>query len=191
MHSILQKSQGRKVLQPILQQLLLLLSRVSHVWLCATPWTIGYQAPPSMGFSRQKSWSGLPLPSPSPTAGTCQMSPFASSTNSKEEDSKNNPSNGKRKNWNHFSITNKMNLPHSSVQFSLSVVSDSLRPHESQHARPPCLSPTPGVHPCSPRDSQESSPTPQFKSINSSALSLLHSPTLTSIHDHRKNHSLD
>ena len=45
--------------------------------------------------------------------------------------------------------------------------------------------------PCSPRDSQESSPTPQFKSINSSALCLLHSPTLTSIHDHRKNHSLD
>ena len=45
--------------------------------------------------------------------------------------------------------------------------------------------------PCSPRDSQESSPTPQFKSINSSALSLLHSPTLISIHDQRKNHSLD
>ena len=37
----------------------------------------------------------------------------------------------------------------------------------------------------------KSSPTPQFKSINSSALSLLHSPTPTSIHDHRKNHSLD
>ena len=141
----------------------------------------------------------------------------------------------------------------SSVQFSHSVVSDSLQPHELQHARPPCLSPTPGVHPdshpssqwchpaisssvvpffscpqslpasdsfpmsqlftwggqstgvsalasflpkksqgwsplnglvgspCSPRDSQESSPTPQFKSINSSVLSLLHSPTLTSI----------
>ena len=45
--------------------------------------------------------------------------------------------------------------------------------------------------PCSPRDSQESPPTPQFKSINSLALSLLHSPTLASIHDHRKNHSLD
>ena len=45
--------------------------------------------------------------------------------------------------------------------------------------------------PCSPRDSQESSPTPQFKSINSSAISFLHSPTLTSIHDQRKNHSLD
>ena len=34
----------------------------------------------------------------------------------------------------------------SSVQFSRSVVSDSLRPHESQHARPPCSSPAPGVH---------------------------------------------
>ena len=34
-----------------------------------------------------------------------------------------------------------------SVQFSRSVVSDSLRPHESQHARPPCPSPTPGIHP--------------------------------------------
>jgi len=37
--------------------------------------------------------------------------------------------------------------------------------------------------PCSPRDSQESSPTPQFKSINSSELSFLYRPTLTSIHD--------
>ena len=45
--------------------------------------------------------------------------------------------------------------------------------------------------PCRPRDSQESSPTPQFKSINSSALSFLYSPTLTFIHDHWKNHSLD
>ena len=150
----------------------------------------------------------------------------------------------------------------SSVQFSCSVMSDSLRPHELQHARPLHQSPTPGVHPnscpssrwchptisfsivplsscpqsfpasesfqmsqlftsgsqsigvsastlvlpvntqdwsplgwtgspCSPRDSQESSPTPQFKSINSSVLSFLHNPTLTSIHDHWKNHSLD
>ena len=151
----------------------------------------------------------------------------------------------------------------SSVQFSRSVVSDSLRPHESQHTRPPCPSPTPGVHsdsrpsspwchpaisssvipfsscpqslPASesfptsqlfalggqstgvsalasflPKKSQGWSPsewtgcislqskrlsrvfwTPEFKSINSLALSLLHSPTLTSIHDHWKNHSLD
>ena len=150
-----------------------------------------------------------------------------------------------------------------SIQLSCSVVSDSLWPHELQHLRPPCPSPTPGAHsnsrpssrwshptisssvvpfsscpqsfptsvsfqmsqlftsggqsigvqlqlqsfqwtprtdllwdglvgtPHSQRDSQESSPTPQFKSINSSALSFLHSPTLTSIHDHWKNHSLD
>ena len=45
--------------------------------------------------------------------------------------------------------------------------------------------------PCGPRDSQESSPTPQFKSINYSVLSFLYSTTLTSIHDHWKNHSLD
>ena len=140
----------------------------------------------------------------------------------------------------------------SSVQFSRSVVSDSLRPHESQHARPPCPPPTLRVYSdsrpsslwCHPaisssvipfscpqslpasesfpvsqlfawggqstgvsalasflpkksqgwspsewtgwislqsKDSQESSPTPHFKSINSSALSFLYSPTLTSV----------
>ena len=37
---------------------------LSHVRLVATPWTAAYQAPPSMGFSRQEYWSGLPLPSP-------------------------------------------------------------------------------------------------------------------------------
>ena len=36
----------------------------SRVRLCATPWTAAFQAPPSMGFSRQEYWSGLPLPSP-------------------------------------------------------------------------------------------------------------------------------
>ena len=153
-------------------------------------------------------------------------------------------------------------LLHCSVQFSRSVVSDSLRPHKLQHARFPCPSPTPGVfsnsrlssrwcHPAisasfvpffscpqslpasesfpmsqlfvwggqsigvsalasflpkntqdwSPlgwtgwitlqsKDCQESSPTRQFKSINSLVLSFLHSPTLTSIHDYWKN-SLD
>ena len=45
--------------------------------------------------------------------------------------------------------------------------------------------------PCSPRDSKESSPTPQCKNINFSALSFLHGPTLTSIHDYWKNHSFD
>ena len=36
---------------------------LNRVWLLATPWTAAYQAPPSMGFSRQEYWSGLPLPS--------------------------------------------------------------------------------------------------------------------------------
>ena len=45
--------------------------------------------------------------------------------------------------------------------------------------------------PCSPRYSQESSPTPQFKSINFLVVSFLYSPTLTSIHDYWKNHSFD
>ena len=146
------------------------------------------------------------------------------------------------------------------IQFSWSIMSNSLRPHELLHARLPSPSPAPRVHPkpcplcqwchptisssvvpfssclqsfpasgsfqmssshevtkvfkfqlqhqsfqwtprtdlynvlvgspCSPRDSQESSPTPQIKSINSSALSFLYSPTLTSIHDYWKNHSL-
>ena len=147
-----------------------------------------------------------------------------------------------------------------SVRFSRSVVSDSLRPHELQHTRPPCPSPSPGVHsnscPSSPwchpaisssvvpfsscpqsLPTSESFPMSQLftsggqsirvsasasvlpkniqdwsplgwigwkslqskglsrvfsnKSIRSLTLSFLHSPTLTSIHDHWKNHSLD
>ena len=156
----------------------------------------------------------------------------------------------------HFS--NNSGYCQGSVQFSCSVVSDSLWPHEPQHVRPPC--PSPGVYAnscplsqwchltisfsvvsfssclqsfltsgsfqmsqlfssgdqnigvsastsvlpvntqdwsplrwtgCSPKDPQESSPTPQFESINSSVLSFLYSPTLTFIHDYWKNHSLD
>ena len=41
-----------------------MLSHFSRVRLCATPWIAAYQAPPFMGFSRQKYWSGVPLPSP-------------------------------------------------------------------------------------------------------------------------------
>ena len=37
---------------------------LSRVWLFVTPWTVAYQASPSMGFSRQEYWSGLPFPSP-------------------------------------------------------------------------------------------------------------------------------
>ena len=44
--------------------LLLLLSRFSRVQLCVTPKMAAHQAPPSLGFSRQEHWSGLPFPSP-------------------------------------------------------------------------------------------------------------------------------
>ena len=44
--------------------LLLMLSHFSHVQLCVTPETAAHQAPPSLGFSRQEHWSGLPFPSP-------------------------------------------------------------------------------------------------------------------------------
>ena len=44
--------------------LLLLLSRLSRVRLCMTPEMAAHQAPPSMGFSKQEYWSGVPLPSP-------------------------------------------------------------------------------------------------------------------------------
>ena len=71
---------------------------------------------------------------------------------------------------------------------------DTLKPYsekssQSNHTRTTALSNS--MKPCSPRDSQESSPTPQFKSINSLVLSFLYCPTLISTHDHRKNHSLD
>ena len=59
----------------------------------------------------------------------------------------------------------------SSVQFSCSVVSNSLRPHESQHARPPCPSPTPGVYPNSCPSSQRGHPT-----ISSSVVSFSSCP---------------
>ena len=49
----------------VLLLLLLLLSRFSRVRLLATPWTAAFQTPPSVGFSRQQYWSGVPLPSPS------------------------------------------------------------------------------------------------------------------------------
>ena len=54
----------------------LLLSRFSHVRLCATPWTVAHQAPPSTGFSRQEHWSGLHFLL---QAGTCGRLNWSSS----------------------------------------------------------------------------------------------------------------
>ena len=54
----------RCLVRCLFRSLLLLLSRFSRVRLCATPETAAHQAPPSLGFSRQEHWSGLPFPSP-------------------------------------------------------------------------------------------------------------------------------
>ena len=58
----------------ISHMVMLLLSHFSRVQLCATPWTAAYQASPSMGFSRQEHWSGLPLPSPRHESGKWKWS---------------------------------------------------------------------------------------------------------------------
>ena len=57
---------------PLIISLLLLLSHFSRFWLLATQCTAAYQAPPSMGFSRQEYWSGVPLPSPDPLSSSFQ-----------------------------------------------------------------------------------------------------------------------
>ena len=51
-------------MHPQIEHMLLLLSRVSRVQLYVTPQMAAHQAPPSLGFSRQEHWSGLPFPSP-------------------------------------------------------------------------------------------------------------------------------
>ena len=57
--------QSRKLISTsLLGSMLLLLSHFSRIWLCETPETAAHQAPPSLGFSRQEHWSGLPFPSP-------------------------------------------------------------------------------------------------------------------------------
>ena len=86
---------------------------LSHVQLFATPWTVAHQAPPSMKFSRQEYWSGLPFPSTGdlPDPGIEPGSPALQADALPSEP----PGNGNRK--------QKDNLQ--SVQFSRSVVSDS------------------------------------------------------------------
>ena len=54
---------------------------LGRVRLLATPWTAAYQAPPSMGFSRQEYWSGVPLPSPSPFSNCFQTLEFREFSN--------------------------------------------------------------------------------------------------------------
>ena len=147
--------------------LLLLLSRFSHVRLCATPETAAHQAPLSLGFSRQEHWSGLPFPSPMhesegkslscvrlfATPRTAAYQAPASIGFSRQEYWSGVPLPSPIYDTNYLynarycifkTLQNTILFLVS--QFSRSVISDSLRPHESQHARPPCPSPTPGVH---------------------------------------------
>ena len=56
--------------------------KLSRVWLFTTPWTAAYQAPLSMGVSRQEYWNGLPLPSPAKLLYSCQITKTPSSTSS-------------------------------------------------------------------------------------------------------------
>ena len=62
-------------IEHVCTKLLLLLSRFSRVRLCATPWTAAHQSPPSLGFSRQEHWSGLPFPSPVHESEVAQSCP--------------------------------------------------------------------------------------------------------------------
>ena len=91
-----------------------------------------------MRFSRQESWSGLPFPSPEDRPDPrIKLEFLALQADSLPWVTRETL----------IFIPSIKNLLISSVQFSHSVVSDSLQPHEPQHARPPCPSPTPGVHP--------------------------------------------
>ena len=107
-----------------------------------------HQAPPSlaMEFPSQEYWSGLPFPSLGdlPHPG---IEPASPETSAFQADSL--PlSHGAVSGGNHvvFLELRRHSRVIQGVQFSRSVVSDSLKPHESQHTRPPCPSPTPGVH---------------------------------------------
>ena len=89
-----------------------------------------------------------PCPSPTPRvySNSCPLSQWCHSTTSSSvvpfsSHLQSFPASGSFK-MSHFFAFSQF----SSVQSSRSVVSDSLQPHESQHARPPCLSPTPGIH---------------------------------------------
>ena len=101
-------------------------SLLSCVWFFATLWTVDPQTPLSLEFSRQEYQVDIPFSrGSSQPRGRIQVSCIAGRF------------------FSYWTVKSRFSL----VQFSCSVMSDSLRPHEPQHARPPCPSPTPGVHP--------------------------------------------
>ena len=153
-----------------------------HVRLFATPWTVAYHVPPTMGFSRQEYWSRLPFPSLEelPNTGIEPGSPTLwSDALPSELPGKSFPESGS------FLMSRLFASGCQSIGASASA---SVLPMNIQSWFPLGLT---VWYPCSPRDSRESFPTPQFKSISSLVLSFLYGPALTSIHDYWKNHSFD
>ena len=142
------------------------LSYISCVWLFVTLWTIALLASLSVGFFRQNMGVGFHalLQGLFSTQGSNQLFSYVSSIGrwvlyhwatwqppeQLQEKTINCRANlkdgGKHKSWYHHPHKPSKCSSVSSVQFSLSVMSDSLQPHESQHTRPPCPSPPPGVH---------------------------------------------
>ena len=144
---------------------------LSYVWLFVTPWTAARQA----SLSITNSWSPLKpmsIESVMPSNLSFSVVPFSSHLQSF-------PASGS------FQMSQFFASGAQSIGVSAST---SVLPMNTQDWSP--LGWT-GWISLQSKDSQESSPTPQFKSINSLALSFLYSPTLTSIHDYWKNHSLD
>ena len=119
--------------------------RFSLIWLFVTLWIVDCQAPLSMGFSSQEYRTELLCLSPKdlPDSGIEPMfpaAPAALQVNSLLRATTEAPIPWQMPNKHEFPVTC------CSVQFSRSVLSDSLQPHELQHARPPSPSPTPRVH---------------------------------------------
>ena len=123
------------------------LSRFRHVQLFATLRIVAHQVPLSVGFSRQEYWSGLPFPSPGDllTQGLNPGLPHYRQTlyhlSHQRSPQKMICNSVKFISLKAFHLLMMITIIRSD-QISRSVVSDSLRPHESQHARPPCPSPT-------------------------------------------------
>ena len=142
---------------------------LSHVWLFATTWTAAHQASLSI-INSQSLLKLVSIESVMPSNHSSSVIPFSSSLQSF-------PALGS------FPVSQVFPSGGQSTAVSISA---SVLPMNTQDWSPSGWT---GWSPCSPRDSQESSPTPQFKSINSLAFSFLYRPTLTSIHNYWKNHS--
>ena len=149
---------------------------LSHVWLFATPWTAAHQASPSI-TNFQNLLRLMSIEPVMPSNISSSVIPFSSCLQSL-------PASGS------FPMSQFFASGGQSIGASASA-SASVLPMNIQGWFPLGLTGWISLQSKGPRDSQESSPPPPLKSINSSVLRFLYSPTLTSIHDYWKNHSLD